>query len=257
MQYITSALKWSEQRWRNTTPCLHANRPFHTIHSHSHLRAHIKPCCEGKTAAQWILCFWIWFIVKLSGRCFHQSLRSLLGSLGVALHTQDLTIQWIAAIFIRFYGEWASTILTTVTLEVEVFVKSHHSDCLLTAWSWNNGLITAHTQRRETPVIILDTVGVVVVISDEGRPLKYARAGAASETMGVETLAHCLKHTVSDPLPTSGTHCQGIHIAFFTLRRTIPVVELHALQGAMAAHATEAVGVEELVHGSHGWLSTG
>lgn len=92
--------------------------------------------------------------------------------LGVALHTQDPTIQWIAAIFIRFYGERASTILTTVTLEVEVLVKSHHPDCLLAARGWNNGFITAHTQRGETPVVILDTVGVVVVISDEGRPLE-------------------------------------------------------------------------------------
>lgn len=43
--------------------------------------------------------------------CFSRSVRSLLGSLGVALHTQDLAIQWIAAIFIRFYGERTSTIL--------------------------------------------------------------------------------------------------------------------------------------------------
>lgn len=110
----------------------------------------------------------------------------------MALHTQDPTIQWIAAIFIRFYGERASAILTTVTLKVEVLVESHHSDCLLTACSWNNGFITAHAQRGETPVVILDTVGVVVVISDERRPLKCTGAGDAAETVGVETLAHCL-----------------------------------------------------------------
>lgn len=148
----------------------------------------------------------------------HQSLRGPLGSLGVALHTQDLTIQRIAAIFIRFYGEGASTVLATVTLEMEVLVESHHSDCLFAAWSWNNGLVTAHTQRGETPVIILDTVGVVVVIGDEGRPLKYTGAGAAAETLGVETLAHRLQHTVCDPLPTSGTHRQGTHVAVLTLR---------------------------------------
>lgn len=43
--------------------------------------------------------------------------------------------------------------LTTVTLEVEVLVESHHSDCLLAARGWNNGFITAHTQRGETPGI--------------------------------------------------------------------------------------------------------
>lgn len=175
----------------------------------------------------------------------------------MALHTQDLTIQGIAAIFICFYGERASTILATVTLEVEVLVESHHSDCLLAARGWNNGLITAHTQRGETPVVILDTVGVVVVISDEGCPLECAGTSAAAETVGVETLAHRLQHAVCDPLPTPGTHCQGVHIAVLTLRRSIPIIELHALQGAMTAHATEAVGVEEFIHGPHCWLSAG
>lgn len=41
--------------------------------------------------------------------------------------------------------------LTTVTLEVEVLIESHHSDSFLTAWGWNDGLITAHTQRGEAP----------------------------------------------------------------------------------------------------------
>lgn len=59
------------------------------------------------------------------------------------------------------------------------------------------------------PVIILDTVRVVVVIGDKGRPLKYTGAGAAAETVSMEALAHCFENTVCDPLPTSGTHCQG------------------------------------------------
>lgn len=41
--------------------------------------------------------------------------------------------------------------LAAVTLEMEVLVESHHSDGLLAARSWNDGLITAHTQRGETP----------------------------------------------------------------------------------------------------------
>lgn len=44
--------------------------------------------------------------------------------------------------------------LTAVTLKVEVLVKSHHSDSLLAARGWNNGLITAHTQRGEAPGIM-------------------------------------------------------------------------------------------------------
>lgn len=59
-------------------------------------------------------------------------------------------------------------------------------------------------------MIVLDTVGVVVVISDERRPLEYARASATAETVSMEALAHCLQHAVRDLLPTSGTHCQGI-----------------------------------------------
>lgn len=131
--------------------------------------------------------------------------------------------------------------LTAVTLKVEVLVQSHHSDSLLAASGWNNGFITAHTQRGETPgiketsvsliitftpnhqgqtgsscvwrclpVVILDTVWIVVVVGDERCPLKYAGAGAAAETVSVETLAHRLQDTVRDLLSTSGTHCQGI-----------------------------------------------
>lgn len=47
------------------------------------------------------------------------------------------------------------------------------------------------------------------------------------------------------------------HVTVLTLRGAVPVVELHALQGAMAAHATETVGVEEFVHGSDGGLRAG
>lgn len=47
------------------------------------------------------------------------------------------------------------------------------------------------------------------------------------------------------------------HVAVLTLRGAIPVVELHALQGAVTAHATETVGVEEFVHGSDSRLCAG
>lgn len=106
-------------------------------------------------------------------------------------------------------------------------------------------------------MVVLDTVGVVVVISDKRCPLKYAGAGAAAETVGMETLPHRLQHTVCNPLPTSGTHGQGAHVAVLTLWCTVPVIELHALQGAMTAHATEAAGVEQFIHGPHCWLSAG
>lgn len=47
------------------------------------------------------------------------------------------------------------------------------------------------------------------------------------------------------------------HVAVFTLRGAVPVIELHTLQGAMTAHATETVGMEEFIHGSDGWLRAG
>lgn len=203
--------------------------PF-TQYFHSHICAHTVA-----KAGQ------IWFIDSLSGTRNKMSLHGALGSLGVALHTQDLTIQGIAAIFISFNGKGPGTILTTITLEVKVFVEGHDSNCLLTALSRNNGLITAHTQGRETPVVILDTVRVIVVVGDKRCPLQNTGAGAAAETMGVETLAHCFEDTVCNPLPTSGAHCQRAHVAVFTLRGAVPVIELHALQGAVAAHAAEAV----------------
>lgn len=62
----------------------------------------------------------------------------------------------------------------------------------------------------QLPVVVLDTVGVVVVVGDERRPLQYARAGAAAETVSMEALAHRLQHAVCDLLPTSGANRQGI-----------------------------------------------
>ena len=47
------------------------------------------------------------------------------------------------------------------------------------------------------------------------------------------------------------------HVTVLALRGAVAVVELHALQGALAAHAAEAVGVEQLVHGPHGRLAAG
>lgn len=96
------------KRDRFTTPNLHANVLTQHIHTHIYW---IKPCCKGKMAAQRILCFSVWFIVQTEWCCFSQSMRSLLGSLGVALHTQDPAVQWVAAVFICFYGEGPSTVL--------------------------------------------------------------------------------------------------------------------------------------------------
>lgn len=78
-------------------------------------------------------------------------------------------------------------------------------------------------------MVIFDTVGVVIVIGDEWSALQGAAAGSAEETAGMETLAHCLQDTICDPLPTAGTHRQRIHVAVLTLRRSVTVVELHAL----------------------------
>ena len=58
-------------------------------------------------------------------------------------------------------------------------------------------------------MVVLDAVGVVVVVGDEGRPLQAAGAGAAAEAVGMETLAHRLQHSVRDALPAAGAHRQG------------------------------------------------
>lgn len=59
-------------------------------------------------------------------------------------------------------------------------------------------------------MVILHTVGIVVVVSDEWCTLQYTGAGAAAETVGMETLSHSLQHTVSDSLPTPRADGQGI-----------------------------------------------
>lgn len=71
----------------------------------------IKPCSKGKTG-RWINPVLLDLIHSYTEwRCTSQSLGSLLGSLGVALHTEDLAIQWVTSIFIRLYGQRASTVL--------------------------------------------------------------------------------------------------------------------------------------------------
>lgn len=52
--------------------------------------------------------------------------------------------------------------LTAVTLKVEVLVQSHHSDGLLAASGWNNGFITAHAQRGETPGMKETSVSLII-----------------------------------------------------------------------------------------------
>lgn len=59
-------------------------------------------------------------------------------------------------------------------------------------------------------MVILDAVRVVVVVGDEGRPLQDAGAGAAAETVRMETLTDGFQHAVRDSLPASGAHRQGI-----------------------------------------------
>ncbi len=61
-----------------------------------------------------------------------------------------------------------------------------------------------------SPMVIFDTVGVVIVICDEWSALQGAAAGSAEETVGMETLAHRFQDTICDPLPTAGTHRQRI-----------------------------------------------
>lgn len=66
-----------------------------------------SPVQKAKAAHEEILCFWIPFMVT----AFSQSLGGLLGSLGVALHTQDSAVQRVTAIFVGLYGERASAVL--------------------------------------------------------------------------------------------------------------------------------------------------
>lgn len=103
-------------------------------------------------------------------------------------------------------------------------------------------------------MVILDTVGFVVVISDERSSLQRAVAGGAEETVSMKTLTHCFQDAICDALPTAGTHGQRTHVAFLALRCAITIIELHALQGALAAHTAETVGVEEFIHCPHCWL---
>lgn len=63
---------------------------------------------------------------------------------------------------------------------------------------------------RGSPVVISDTEGVVIVISDEWRALQCAATGSAAETVSMETLAHCFQHPISDSFPTARTNCQRV-----------------------------------------------
>lgn len=131
---------------------------------------------------------------------------------------------------------------------MKVLLQGYNSEGFLTARVRNNWLIAAHTQRRKPSVVIRDTVGVVIVISDEWRALQCAATGSAAETVSMETLAHCFQHAICDPLSTARTNCQRVHIALLTLWRSITVIKLHSLQGALAGYTAETVRVEKFVH---------
>lgn len=70
-----------------------------------------------------------------------------------------------------------------------------------------------------SPMVIIDTIGVVVIIGDEWSALQCAAAGSASETVGMETLAHCLQDPICDPLPTARTHRERVLKKHINIRR--------------------------------------
>lgn len=120
MQNITSAPDKVVKDERNTTPNLHANILFFfffydAIHSHKdkHACAHkLKKALLQRQIGSGIDPVLLDLVHSLTEKCgCSQSLCGLLGSLGVALHAQDLSVQWITAVFIRLNGERASTVL--------------------------------------------------------------------------------------------------------------------------------------------------
>lgn len=108
-QRSTLPLHWSD-RGDNLSACKHtfSQSTFTLTPAH---RYWIKPCSKGKTG-RWINPVLLDLIHSYTEWCcISQSLGSLLGSLGVALHTEDSAIQWVTSIFIRLYGQRASAVL--------------------------------------------------------------------------------------------------------------------------------------------------
>jgi hypothetical protein len=155
-----------------------------------------------------------------------------------------MAIQREAAVFICLNGQWLPTVLTLVTLHVEVLVQSDHSHSLITARLRHDRLRADRAPRGVLLVVVRDTVGPVGLVHDEGGTLQRAGTDHAGETLWVVCFASSSQHAVSDGLPTGVTLLQGVGIAALTVWRPLQAVELLSLELLFTLVASKAGDVE-------------
>ena len=172
--------------------------------------------------------------------------HSGLGSGSVAVPTQHVAIQGETAVVIRLDRQGLPTVLTLVTLHVEVLVQSDHSHGLITARLRHDGLCADRAPWGILLVVVRNTMGPVGLVHNEGGALQGAGTDHAGEAVWVVGFARGAQHALCDGLPTSVALFQGISVAALTIWRPLQAVELLSLQLLLALMAGKAGDMEEL-----------
>lgn len=189
----------------------------------------------------------VWVVHGGEGTCsLGGGPSSTLGSSSVALPTKDVAVQRETAVVICLNGQGLPTVLTLVTLHMEVLVQSDYSYGLIFARLRHDGLRAHGAPWSILLVIVRDTVGLVVLVHNEGGALQGAGTDHAGEATRVVGFAGGPQHAVRDGLPTGVALLQGLGVAALAIRHPFQAVELPALQLRLTLMAGEAGDMEQL-----------
>lgn len=172
-----------------------------------------------------------------------------LDAVGVAVLAKNMTIQWVTALIITL-REQTATILTAVTLHMEIPVQGHYADGLLLARSRHYGLFTHRATRGKLLVEVLDAVDVVGGVHGEGDAVQAPVTHHTGKAVWVVSFTRRPQNTLHDGLTADVTGLQGVDVARLTVSLLVHSIEGFASQLAAAGHANKAIHMKDLIHGS-------
>lgn len=168
----------------------------------------------------------------------------------IATPAEDMVVQWVAAPALCFRREQQSTVLASVTVDMEAPVQGNNSHCLFFPWLWHNWLRANATARGKFLVEVVDAVNPTRGVHSEGNAVQALATHDAPEAGWVVGLACGTQDPVQDRLFTHAAFLQSVQVVIFTVW-----LPFHGKKGLSSqlfhAHmAGEALDVVDLVHGS-------
>lgn len=155
---------------------------------------------DGKndTAAQWM----VWLTTGCcSQKCYYNdewffTIHSALGislqclqPLEVAVFAEEMRFQWVAALTLDLRVQFQATILTLVAIQVITSVHCNHARHFCLISSGCNHFETASATRRESFMVTVQAIRMILFIHGEWNAVKGLLASWTNETLWVECFA--------------------------------------------------------------------